>query len=68
MGCQSSGRELLEMAIRKANFQLQMKQICSVVDMEPCDDSVTTSFSGAKLALENGFIGSFLVVLLAMRY
>lgn len=45
-----------------------MKQICSAVDMEPCDDSVTALFSGTKLALENGFIGIFTAVLLVMRY
>lgn len=45
-----------------------MKQICLVLDMEPCDDSVTASLSGAKLALENGFIGIFIAVLLVMKY
>jgi len=38
------------------------------MDMELRDDSVTASFSGAKLALENGFIGFFIAVLLVMRY
>jgi len=43
-------------------------KICSVTDMESSDESVTASFSGAKLALEDGFIGIFIAVLLVKRY
>lgn len=43
-----------------------MKQICSGTDTELCDDSVTALFSGAKLALENRFIGIFIAVLLVL--
>lgn len=45
-----------------------MKNICSVIDVELCDDSVTESFSGAELALENGFIRNFIALFLIMRY